>query len=284
MGATDASPPRSAGARRPDLVRPAGRLAGLALLGYAGAAALGVGFADRLIFVPPAPSYGADLDGLHRVESSTGDTIAARFVETPGAEVTVLFAHGNAEDLGHGVFHAGRYAGLDVSVVTFDYPGYGLSTGRPSEEGAYAAADAVYRHLVSERGVSPETIVAHGRSLGGAVIVDLASRERVGGVVIESSFVSAYRVMTSVPLVPFDQFSNLAKLPAVEAPVLVIHGERDAVIAPWHGRRLFEAVPEGRRFSLWVERAGHNDLAAVAGDDYWRALEDFRAVVGDALR
>ena len=61
----------------------------------------------------------------------------------------------------------------------------------------------------------------------------------------------------------------------VDAPVLVIHGGRDEVIAPWHGRRLYEAVPDDRRTALWVEGAGHNDLERVAGAAYWEALRDF---------
>ena len=114
-------------------------------------------------------------------------------------------------------------------------------------------------------------------------MVDLASRVPVGGLVIESSFVSVYRVVTRAPLLPIDQFKSLAKLADVDAPVLVMHGQRDEVIAPWHGRRLFEALPEHRRSSLWVDEAGHNDLAAVAGQSYWDALSTFAASVEDAL-
>ena len=113
-------------------------------------------------------------------------------------------------------------------------------------------------------------------------MVDLASREAVGGLIIESSFVSAYRVVTRLQIVPVDQFTSLKKLSTVVAPILVIHGDRDALIAPWHGRRLYDAVPEDRRFSLWVEGAGHNDLTAVAGERYWTALASFVTVV--ALR
>lgn len=258
------------------------RVGSLAALTYLVALFMAAAFADRLIFFPPGPSYGAGLDGLVRLESTRGDTIAARHLETPGAALTILFAHGNAEDIGHGTFHADRYAELGVSVLAFDYPGYGLSSGRPSEPGSYAAANAVYRYLTDVRGVPASAIVAHGRSLGGAVAVDLAAREEIGGLVIESSFVSAYRVMTRYAISPVDQFTSLKKLQEVDAPVLVIHGERDEVIAPWHGRRLFEEVPEERRHSLWVERAGHNDLAVVAGELYWETLADFMRLVGGA--
>lgn len=233
--------------------------------------------ADHMIFFPPPPSYGDDLDGLVQADDATGGAIAVYDRRTTGSAITVLFAHGNAEDLGDGVPFLERYLRLGVSVLAFDYPGYGMSAGRPSEEGAYQAAGAAYRYLVEEVGVPPESIVAHGRSLGGAVLVDLAGRKPVGGLVIESSFVSAYRVVTRLPL-PVDQFRSLDKLRSVRAPVLVIHGEEDEVVAPWHGRRLLEAVPEDRRHSLWVEGAGHNDLVAVAGSAYWDALSDFLRV------
>ena len=243
-----------------------------------------VGFVARLIFFPPSSSYDEHAPGLLRLQSEARDEIAAFHHETPGAGITVLFAHGNAEDLGHGTGHAERYAQLGVSVLSFEYPGYGLSSGKPTEPGTYAAADAAYRYLREQVGLESGAIIAHGRSLGGGVMVDLASRLPVGGLIIESSFVSVYRVLTRAPLLPVDQFKSLAKLSDVAAPALVIHGQRDEVIAPWHGRRLFRALPESRRSSLWVERAGHNDLAQVAGQSYWDVLAAFTASVDDALR
>ena len=243
-----------------------------------------VGFVDRLIFFPPSSSYDEHAPGLLRLQSERRDEIAELSPETTGAGITVLFAHGNAEDLGHGTGHAERYAQLGVSVLSFEYPGYGLSSGKPTEPGTYAAADAAYRYLREQVGLESGAIIAHGRSLGGGVMVDLASRLPVGGLIIESSFVSVYRVVTRAPLLPVDQFKSLAKLSDVAAPALVIHGQRDEVIAPWHGRRLFQALPESRRSSLWVERAGHNDLAQVAGQSYWDALAAFTASVDDALR
>jgi len=256
----------------------------LVLLVYVGVSVMVAAFADRLIFVPPTPSYGSGVEDLVMLPTARGDTIAAFHRVVPGATLTVLFAHGNAEDIGDGRPHLERYAGLGVSVLAFDYPGYGASSGEPSERGAYAAADAAYDYLTAEIGLSPEAVVAHGRSLGGGVMVDLASRRRIGGLIVESSFVSAYRVMIPIRVLPFDQFENLAKMPAVDAPVLVIHGERDEVIPAWHGRRLWAVVPDDRRSALWVPGAGHNDLAAVAGDSYWDALADFLGRVGSSLR
>ena len=115
-------------------------------------------------------------------------------------------------------------------------------------------------------------------------MVDLAARRPLAGLVIESSFVSAFRVMTHFPLLPWDQFRSLKKMSDVEVPVLVVHGTADEVIAPWHGRRLAEAVPESRRQTLWVEGAGHNDLVAVAGESYWIALGSYLDSIERTLR
>lgn len=288
------------------LARAAWRALPVAVAAYGAAAVLAMSLADRLIFVPPPPSCGPGLEGLVTLRTAEGGEVAARLIPAPGGSqgrtrasaagepsaaaddpadqgpgVThVLFAHGNAEDLGHLDDLAHRYAELGVTVLVFDYPGYGMSRGRPTEGGAYRAADAALTYLVEERGADPGRIVLHGRSLGGAVMIELAARHRVGALVVESSFVSAFRVVTRLPLLPFDRFRSLAKLSRVEAPVLVIHGLRDEVVAPWHGRRIFAEIPPERRAALWVEEAGHNDLVWTAGERYWEALEAFLESVG----
>jgi pimeloyl-ACP methyl ester carboxylesterase len=141
-----------------------------------------------------------------------------------------------------------RNAGF--AVFAYDYRGYGLSTGRPSERRAYLDAEAAYDHLVHALGVPPEHIVLHGRSLGGAVAADLAARRPCAGLVLESTFVSAYRVLRPYAFLPFDRFRTLSKMPRVHCPVLVIHGTDDALVGAWHGRRLYDAAP-GQRQAFW---------------------------------
>lgn len=161
-------------------------------------------------------------------------------------------------------------------MLAYDYSGYGLSTGRPSERAAYADVDAAYDHLTRTEGVPPERIIAHGRSLGGGVAADLASRRPVAGLVLESTFTTIHGVVSGFPLVPFDRFRTWSKLPRVRAPVLVIHGTEDEVIGFAHGQRLFQRAPSPKRH-YWVRGAGHNDLTWVAGDEYWRVMQDFAA-------
>lgn len=245
------------------------------VLAYLGVAALAWLLADRLIFLPPRSSYAPGQLPIVHVPTEDGARIATLYLRNDSAAYTLLFSHGNAEDLGHAApFLAQLRDRVGVSVVGYDYRGYGLSAGGPpTAQGADRDAEAVYRHLTRELGVEPGRLIVHGRSVGTGPALALAAREEVAAVVIESGFTSAFRVMTRVPLLPFDRFPNLRHVRDLRAPVLVIHGEGDEVISISHGRRLFAAAPPPKQ-SLWVEGAGHNDLAAVAGEEYWRALRE----------
>jgi fermentation-respiration switch protein FrsA (DUF1100 family) len=114
--------------------------------------------------------------------------------------------------------------------------------------------------------------------LGAAAAVDLAAKRPVAGLVMESAFTSAFRVLTRYALLPFDKFPNLAKIRNVHCPVLVIHGKRDGIISFYHGQTLFAAANEPK-VSYWVDRAGHNDIAAVAGSGYFEQLRKFADLI-----
>lgn len=236
-------------------------------------------YAERILFQPPPPSYDRGEVEAALVPVGDGDSVAVQHLPNPSARYTLLFSHGNAEDLGHLQPLLRLLQGAGFAVLAYDYRGYGRSSGiLPSEKRSIEDAEAVYAFATVELGIRPDRIIVHGRSLGGGPTLELAARHPVAGVVLESTFVSTYRVVTRLPLLPFDRFPNLARLGTLDVPILVIHGGRDRVIAPSHGRALFRAAPEPKR-ALWVEAAGHNDLAAVAGERYVGALRDFAALL-----
>jgi abhydrolase domain-containing protein 17 len=251
------------------------------LLVYLAFAAFAWLASDRMIFQPPPSSYRAGQLPIVMVPTD-GGSIATLHLPNPRATVTVLYAHGNAEDLGHAAPLLEELRRAGFAVLAFDYRGYGLSTGGPpSAAGATSDMEAVYRHAVQTLKIPPSRIVLYGRSVGSGPATDLAARVPIGGLVLESAFVSAFRVLTRVSLLPFDRFHNLRHIRRVRAPVLVIHGTEDEVIPVSHGRRLYEAAGQPKQ-ALWVEGAHHNDVPFVAGARYWSTLAAFGREVASA--
>jgi fermentation-respiration switch protein FrsA (DUF1100 family) len=229
---------------------------------------------DRLLFRPHPSSYAGD-PAILRLPTSGGTTIAARYLPSSvDAPYTILYSHGNSEDLGDLAPRIGRLQGLGFAVLAYDYEGYGESGGTPSEEGVIRDVDAAYAYLTERRGVPPGKIIAYGRSLGGGPSVDLASRRPIGGLILESTFTSVFRVVTRVPLFPGDKLRNLEKMERVACPVLVMHGRADTLISIRHGEALLAAA-RGPKRSLWVDGVGHGDLPFAAGGVYDAAIADF---------
>ena len=219
-------------------------------------------FAERMIFLPPRASYGEGEPGLLRLPTGDGGTIAAVHLPAAAGMPTLLYSHGNAEDIGHSAELHDVWHAAGVGVFAYDYPGYGLSTGRPTERSANVAARAAWDHLIG-LGVDAGSIVIVGRSVGSGPATRLAADVDAAGVVLISPLTSAYGVMVPSWLFPRDRFRNLRLMPGIETPLLVIHGAEDAVIPPSHGKRLYAASGAGRKSLHIAPAAGHNDLFFV---------------------
>uniref|UniRef100_A0A7S3LGM2 AB hydrolase-1 domain-containing protein n=1 Tax=Amphora coffeiformis TaxID=265554 RepID=A0A7S3LGM2_9STRA len=225
---------------------------------------------SSLLFQPPPPTY------LHPsrhfwLNTDHGSRIPAFFIERPGAMVTLLFSHGNAEDLGMIYDWFNDLARvLRVNIMAYDYTGYGKSTGTPTEDNCYADIEAAYKYLTEVRRIQPEQIVLYGRSLGSGPSCYLASKtatagRSVGGVILQSPLLSAYRVAFNFRFTMVgDRFPNIDYAPAIRCPVFIVHGTQDEVVPFWHGEELFLALPqEWRAKPFWVEGAGHNNIEAM---------------------
>jgi fermentation-respiration switch protein FrsA (DUF1100 family) len=165
------------------------------LVVYLGLAAAAYFLADKLIF-QPQPAFYDEKDSSIKLVTPGGEKISAKFYKNEQAALTILFSHGNAEDIfGSDAFFE-ELSRAGFNVLAYDYRGYGTSEGRASERNAYEDADTAYNYLVDDLKIAPEKIILHGRSLGAAVAIDLAARKKSGGLVVESGFVSAFRVLT----------------------------------------------------------------------------------------
>jgi len=244
-------------------------LAGVYLVLAVGAHSLAL---SRLFPRPPL-NYGLGPDYL-QLTAPDGIRLAARYWPCPGAKHTLLYLHGNYEDLGTVAEYAPAFVQAGYAVFALDYRGYGHSGGTATEANVYADTRLAYDYLRTQLQLPPDRIVVYGYSLGGGPAVELARQQPVAGLVLQGAFVSAYRVMSHYPLFPGDKFTNLSKMPQLRCPVMIIHGTADNTVSFWHGKKLFEAVP-GRKASLFIEGGPHTGLADYAGPIFTQELKRF---------
>jgi pimeloyl-ACP methyl ester carboxylesterase len=233
------------------------------------------------------PSPGVDLHpsrlGLEAedvfLDTEDGVRIHAFWISGPGSDRAFLFLHGNAGNASHRLPNAARLRALGAHVLLLDYRGYGLSEGRPSEQGVYLDARAAREHLVVERGVEPDRIVLFGRSIGASVAVELARHKPLAGVILESAFTSAEDIARGAFGWPLSRlargrFDSASKIHEIEAPLLFFHGDADEIAPIELGRALYRDAPEPKAFEI-IHGAGHNDTVQVGGAAYFRRIGEF---------
>jgi len=257
----------------------------------------------KLAFLPPEPTYSFEKEEENQdklrlnfteqsewqyterekekievffTRTSRSNRLACMYVKcAPNARFTILHSHGNAVDLGQmSTFYLGLGTRINCNIFSYDYSGYGMSCGKPSEKNLYADIEAAWQVLRTRLGISPENIILYGQSIGTVPTVDLAARYEVGAVILHSPLMSGIRV--AFPQTKrtwfFDAFPSIEKVPRIMSPVLVIHGTEDEVILFSHGLAIYEKCPRAVE-PLWVEGAGHNDVELYS--QYLERLKSF---------
>ncbi len=213
-------------------------------------------------------------------EAEDGTQLHGWYLGHPEPRAVALFCHGNAGNIvsrGETLLLLNQRHGL--AVMTFDYRGYGKSEGKPSERGILQDARAARTKLASLAGVSEIDIVLMGRSLGGAVAVDLAGRDGARGLVLASTFPSlpelaSHHVPWMLPHLNMTQRLNSAKkIRDYHGPLLQSHGDADDLIPIELGRKLFDVAPGPKKFVV-LPGAGHNDPQT---EEYREAFDEFIA-------
>ena len=195
------------------------------------------------------------------------------------SDKVVLFCHGNAGNISHRLETIWLLHQLGINSLFFDYRGFGQSTGVPDEKGVYADALACYNWLVRTKQYKPENIFLFGRSLGGAVAIDLSTKVPSAGLIVESSFTSASDVAQKIfPYFPIRallrvSFNSLDKIPQVTTPVLVTHSPEDDIIPFEMGEKLFAVAVSPKRFFAFTGR--HNDRIYLQDSAYIAVLSEF---------
>jgi uncharacterized protein len=192
---------------------------------------------------------GIDLEEV-AIDVDYGSAVSAYFFPNPNAKEALLFCHGNAENIAMLASEADHMRNrLNVSVLLFDYRGYGRTEGKPTESGVLADAQAASTWLEEKTGIQQEDFILFGRSLGGGVAVHLACENDAKAVVLDRTFSSAVDVAASrywwlpVRFVMRNQFLSLARIHYYEGPLLQFHGDIDEIIPLWSAERLFRHSP-----------------------------------------
>jgi fermentation-respiration switch protein FrsA (DUF1100 family) len=188
------------------------------------------------------------------------------------SEFTVLFCHGNGGNIMHRLDSINIFYNLGLNCFIFDYRGYGNSEGKADEEGTYLDVMAAYKWLREEKKISANNIIVFGRSLGGSIAAQLASKVKVKALIIESAFTSyvdiGKKFYPYMPVRWFARFSyqTIDYVKEVRCPVMIIHSRGDEIIPFEFGLELYEAANEPKEF---VEIFGsHNDGFLVSSEVY----------------
>ena len=228
---------------------------------------------NKLVF--PAPRYptgdwqpaGFQYEDVY-FTSADGTKLHGWYLDCPSPIAHVLFCHGNGENIAY----LARFADFlrtefQVAVFTFDYRGYGRSDGSANEAGILEDGRAAHAWLAERIGAAPDQIVLMGRSLGGAVAVDLAVADGARGLILESTFPSlpdvASRLYWWAPirLMMRTRLNSVEKIRSLTCPLLQSHGTADKLIPISLGRRLFHAAPSGNKQFVELPGLGHNKAA-----------------------
>ncbi|TEB29706.1 alpha/beta-hydrolase, partial [Coprinellus micaceus] len=208
---------------------------------------------------------------------------------------TVLMFHGNGGNHGHRIPLAKIfYMRMRCNVFMLSYRGYGLSDGSPSEKGLQTDAQTALSYVLSHPALSQSPIILYGQSIGGAVSIDLASKNpsRISALILENTFTSlpslvphALPVLGPVSFLCHQKWDSINKVPLIPAttPILMLSGMQDEIVPKEHMRALWDAVETERAKYMEFEEGGHNDTCVQQG--YWSAIIEFvESLAGDKER
>lgn len=205
-------------------------------------------FKDKALFLPDDSPFTLEVE-----EHVFGPDLSGFLYPNSSTQKVILYSHGNGGNASHYVQQVEELS-KEANVFVYDYPGYGRSTGTPSEEKLFESGLAAYDYLKS---LGFEEIYVYGYSLGGAVTVEIASQRDVKGVVLQSTFARISDVIPGVGRIfagrDFNTLYKLNKLPQ-GVPVIVAHSPGDEVVPYSSGLQLYNSIPSDEK--SWYQLPG----------------------------
>ncbi len=195
---------------------------------------------------------------------------------------TLLWFHGNAGNINRRLDNLKMlHDRVPVNVFIIDYRQYGKSEGKISEQGTYLDAKAALSYLHSRKDINNAKIIFFGRSLGSAVAVDLAVKEKCCALILETPFTSIkemgkelYPHLLIILHLLRTKYDSLSKIGKIKVPTLIMHGDKDELVPIEQGRKLYEQANEPKEFYT-IPGAMHNDTHIVGGEEYFDVIKRF---------
>ncbi len=216
--------------------------------------------------------------------ASDGTALHGWFVENAQPRATLLYFHGNGENVSHLADVLQRLnREYQLNVFAFDYRGYGRSAGKPNERGIRMDARAALEWLNTRTNTEPEDVIFFGKSIGGGVAVELASEKGCKALVLENTFSSMLDAASvHYPWIPVrwlmrNRYMSIEKIAKCPQPLLQSHGTDDGTIPFACGRRLFDASPSTDKQFVEIPNGDHNDETTPA---FWNSFRQFLLRLG----
>jgi fermentation-respiration switch protein FrsA (DUF1100 family) len=237
---------------------------------------------SHIVFTPPKkrPDQDPELEGDVVLTTPHGSQIQVKSVINNEKYLYMLISHGNAEDV-YSVYEwvtkiLCNY--LNINAIMYEYTGYGPNPSNfsCSEQYCYNDIETVYNYMTNVLKISPERIVLFGRSLGTGPSVYLASKQRVAGLILNSAFLSIYRVVLNFRwTLPGDMFPNIDRISKVDCPVCIIHAIKDEVIPFYHAKEMYKKV-KNKFDPLFIDGTSHNTVDKISDDAYKHMQKFFK--------
>lgn len=250
-------------------------------------------FQRRLIYYPERDLqhpeyYGFKGPEIIEITTEDGHTLHGWYTPAQPGRPTIVYFHGNRGHLGN----CGRpeklkaFVEAGFGVITPSWRGYGTSSGKPDEIGLMTDADAAMKFAM-RKGLKEKDIIIYGESLGSGMAVRMGTLYPARLLVLEAPYTSVQdRGVEKYPWLPvrlllIDKFDSLSIIPHIKPPVLIMHGELDAVIPPIHGQKLFDAAPASSKKLQRLAGVHHSDFdPKKIIEEMELALQEFPEPVG----
>lgn len=239
-------------------------------------------FPDRIMSRSPH-DIGLEFESVE-IETTDGVLIHGWYVPYENSRGTILFCHGNGSNISGRLETIQIFHRLKFTTFIFDYRGYGKSQGKPSEKGTYIDAESAYDYLVQEKSIDPNSIIMFGRSLGGAVAANLATKKSHRVLILESTFTSIMDIAKNLyPIFPVKlinriHYDTINCVRQLDTPLLLIHSTEDDRIPFSHSEKLYDAASQTKEF---IKISGdHNEGFLISGAVYIDGINDFLKING----